>query len=452
MGWFRTDGSWLPANSAPPGPPPWTPEFARNQLDVHLGGHVGALEAPLYDIAPDASRPTLVGLRPPRGAEAACNAACNELIVKIAPTSAPQTWKCPSFTPRTIQPNVTHAALRGAVLLPDGRFVPNFGWTPCVCLSAQNVAAYLADGNCGPHVVALPALARTRLLRVYWGGDELGWSVASNSCARLDTTVNAAAAALVELFRGRDEDPYTTGGEKAETRRYAHCFMTDLAGTSTGWDVGRLRIGSVAAFAPLSDANRPVYMPPRRDAFAEPHLPLLPIDAPEAGAILDGPLRVLVRRSQPPFFEYRAAADGRQVEGVLLVNTLSGAAVRVVHPLVLSLRPLLHRRAYGVELSAVACRVALVFGHPSHADADWLCHLRSTDALLARLFPEEHLAAGALVASLPDLLEAGRLPGFERNADQVRDLGPDVLLQNVRTLPSLVYAVMRLLVAHAGKP
>ena len=451
LGWYKDDGSWLPAAVTQPGPACWSSEYARDQLDVHLGGVVGAVESVLHDVQPDQKMPSLVTWR----GQAGVPVAKNEMLVRVAPIGLPKTWKCPSFTPRTIQQGVINSAVRAAVLLPDGRFVRNFGWTPRVCVAPEALRAYV-DGA-APGIVALPALARVRLLRVYWNGPMHEWAVASNACARLDPTVSQVAARLVESLSGlaaADQAQDQTGKRLFELRSFAHCFMASPDETVVV-AAGKLRMGSVAADRPQTRSALclPVYVPEANPVGLAGFEALVPVAGAFAETVLHDPTQAVVASEGGLVYATRSLPGGTgraavNIDGVLLVNCLTGACCRVVPPVAMSLQPIVEQQPYGPELAALAARVAIVYGHRSHGDAQWVSHLLGIDHLLATLYPQAHTAASTLAARLPQFLLAGELPGFDWAAESVATYGADIVLQKVRVLPAVVHAAMRILAAR----
>lgn len=434
-GWVDAWGLWQSSYSTPsPGPPPGTSEFVTAQLNRQLLG--GLVPWGVYDTEialrrvilqwPEDSHgaPTLFGMRHPpwRHPKWASRIAPVDETTPIFRVGAP-----PLLDPFQM-PTVPSPQVRALVYLPPGRVVPNFGVTPRTCVAPERLREFLEAAD--DSVVALPAIANARLLRLYYHSAAVGWAVASNACARETVARFPAVALLLDRSRRGDLD-----------RMRAYCFAAPRDGPTRVVFVGALAVHTQG----YGQAWERLFMPPcaaTASMFEEQISPLTPEQAAAALCPDNPPVGARVIGAGQGQGQGRGAVeffvDG-QSDGVLLVNKRSGHAVRVVTPLVYALGPALRRQPGGLAVVAAFVLVSLQFGHRLHGRSrEWDAHTRCVDKLIARRAPG---LRAAVAGALRDLAENPLAPAWEvvpPFAASVQTFGTDAVLQRLSALPRVI--------------
>lgn len=448
IGWYDSWGVWQnPFTSAAPGPRPGTAEFAAVQLDSQLVG--GLVPWNVYD-AEVAQRKTM------RHIDAGAGAGPGALLaMRHAPWRHPRwafavTAALTEPLPRVCAPplldpyqiaTVPSPQVRSLVWLPPATVVPNFGHTPRTVVSPAALSAYLDAAH--DNIVALPALARARLLRLYATPDG-GWAVASNACAQEQQRHDKPGACAVAWLHRR-----AARGDLDRTRVYCFCAEMRRQGETVSPERderGPVFVGSLALHTTGEGSSwEDLYAPPTDDNDGRLFDNRIGVLRPkEAG--------VLVRASHPPvgLADRKSGACDRRhplrivgrFDGVLLVNRRSGHAVRVVCPLVYALRPMLDMRPAANSVVVAFVLVALRCGHRLHGrNAEWDAHIRFVDRLLEHHLPD---LRGSIAARLDAMFTDptdGLWQRFPKFARAVGEFGPNAVLQQLSALPSIILAL-----------
>lgn len=433
-GWFDAWGVWQNPRSAPaPGPAPGTTEFVTAQLNGQLLG--GLVPWGVYDEEieqrrvllqwPDGDHgePTLLTMRhqPWRHPQWATPHTAASDTAPTYRVGAP-----PLLDPFLI-PAVPAPQVRSLVYVPPGRVVPNFGFTPRTCVSPARLREFLQSTDAS--IVAMPALAGMRLLRLYYHSAAVGWAVASNACARETPEPGGPHAPAVAQLLAR-----ARRGDLERSRAY--CFAA-LRDPQTGRTTERTVFVGILAVHTRGhgQAWERLFLPPCAQTAAMFTEQVEPLTAEQAAA--------LVCPNAPPI---GVCGPGFRVvgrtDGVLLVNRRSGHAVRVVAPLVYVLGPALRRQPGGLAVVAAFVLTSIVCGHRLHGRSrEWDAHVRFVDRVLAARAPALRAAtATALLdmASSPLSPLWAVVPSF---AATVAQHGPDAVLQRLSALPRVIMIV-----------
>ena len=220
-GWFDAWGVWQnPRSARAPGPEPGTTEFVTAQLNSQLLG--GLVPWGVYDEEIEQRRVLLQWPDGDHGEPAL-------FTMRHQPWRHPQ-WATPLTTASDtapayrvgapplldpfLIPTVPAPQVRSLVYVPPGRVVPNFGFTPRTCVSPARLREFLQSTDTS--IVAMPALAGVRLLRLYYHSAAVGWAVASNACARETPEPGGPHAEVVALAAAGDAAS-TTGADVRAT-------------------------------------------------------------------------------------------------------------------------------------------------------------------------------------------------------------------------------------------